>query len=261
MKKATTPKAALKHNFGMARPEGYRKAARLMDTGRPFRLPVISLVDTPGPFPASMPRSAARPRRSRVRPNPVSLGVPNVAVIIGEGGSGGAIAIAAANRVLMLEHAIYTVALAGGFGLDSWRDAAKAQEAATNMKITAQDLLRFGIIDTIIPEPTGGAHRDPAAAIAAAGNAIAAALNSLGNMSPDALRDVPRRKIPGDGPEDFRTLASFRLKLWPASSRLFERSPIACLSVFMGFHPLLTRTAAKWAWDVEYPKPLLSISE
>ena len=125
----------------------------------------------------------------------MSLGVPNVAVVIGEGGSGGAIAIATANRVLMLEHAIYTVISPEGAASILWRDAARAQDAATNMKITAQDLLRLGIIDGIMPEPAGGAHRDPQAAIAAAGDAIAEALHDLGNMGPAEMRDHRAEKF------------------------------------------------------------------
>ena len=147
----------------MARPEGYRKAVRLMEMADRFGLPVISFVDTAGAYPASRPKSAARPRPSPARPRrSLGLGVPNVAVVIGEGGSGGAIAIATANKVLMLEHAIYTVISPEGAASILWRDAARAQDAATNMKITAQDLLRLGIIDGIVTEPVGGAHREPA---------------------------------------------------------------------------------------------------
>src|SRR5581483_238305 len=125
----------------------------------------------------------------------LSLGVPNVAVIVGEGGSGGAIAIATANRVLMLEHAIYSVISPEGAASILWRDTTKAQEAATSMKITAQDMVRFGIIDSVIPEPTGGAHRDPPAAIAAAGEAIAKALSDLKGLDREAVRTQRREKF------------------------------------------------------------------
>ena len=127
--------------------------------------------------------------------------MPNIAVIIGEGGSGGAIAIATANRVLMLEHAIYSVISPEGAASILWHDTAKAQDAATNMKITAQDLMRFGVIDEIVPEPVGGAHRDPAAAIAATGEAIGNALQDLSGLDREAVRRQRRREIPQDRPE------------------------------------------------------------
>ncbi len=194
--KGNDTESRLKRNFGMARPEGYRKAVRLMELADRFSLPVISLVDTAGAFPGVDAEERGQAEAiARSTDKTLSLGVPNVAVVIGEGGSGGAIAIAACNRVLMLEHAIYTVASPEASASILWRDASRAQDAATNMKITAQDLLRFGIIDTIISEPIGGAHRDPAAAIASTGNAIAAALESLGNLSPEALRDARADKF------------------------------------------------------------------
>jgi acetyl-CoA carboxylase carboxyl transferase subunit alpha len=194
--KGNDTETRLKHNFGMARPEGYRKAVRLMDLADRFSLPVISLVDTAGAFPGVDAEERGQAEAiARSTDRSLSLGVPNVAVVIGEGGSGGAIAIAACNRVLMLEHAIYTVASPEASASILWRDATRAQDAATNMKITAQDLLRFGLVDAIITEPTGGAHRDPAGAIATTGNAIASALESFGNMSPDALRDARADKF------------------------------------------------------------------
>ncbi|WP_297295548.1 acetyl-CoA carboxylase carboxyltransferase subunit alpha [uncultured Methylovirgula sp.] len=194
--KGSDTETRLKHNFGMARPEGYRKAVRLMELADRFSLPVISLVDTAGAFPGVDAEERGQAEAiARSTDKSLSLGVPNVAVVIGEGGSGGAIAIAASNRVLMLEHAIYTVASPEASASILWRDASRAQDAATNMKITAQDLLRFGIIDAIISEPIGGAHRDPAAAIAATGNAIAAVLESLGNMPPEALREARADKF------------------------------------------------------------------
>ncbi|HLH11311.1 MAG TPA: acetyl-CoA carboxylase carboxyltransferase subunit alpha [Methylovirgula sp.] len=188
--KGADTEARLKHNFGMARPEGYRKAVRLMELADHFSLPVISLVDTAGAFPGVDAEERGQAEAiARSTEKSLSLGVANVAVIIGEGGSGGAIAIATCNRVLMLEHAIYTVASPEASASILWRDSSKAQEAATNMKITAQDLLRFGLIDAIVQEPIGGAHRDPKAAIMMTGEAIASALEQLGNMSPEAIRE------------------------------------------------------------------------
>jgi acetyl-CoA carboxylase carboxyl transferase subunit alpha len=186
----------LRHNFGMARPEGYRKAARLMELADRFDLPVISLVDTAGAFPGIDAEERGQAEAiARSTDICLSLGVPNVAVIVGEGGSGGAVAIATANKVLMLEHSIYTVASPEASASILWRDSSRAQDAATNMKITAQDLLKFGIIDAIIAEPLGGAHRDPAAAIATTGAAIAAALDQMGNMSREQVRDARAAKF------------------------------------------------------------------
>jgi acetyl-CoA carboxylase carboxyl transferase subunit alpha len=190
----------LRHNFGMARPEGYRKAARLMELADRFGLPVISLVDTAGAFPGIDAEERGQAEAiARSTDMCLSLGVPNVAVIVGEGGSGGAVAIATANKVLMLEHAIYTVASPEASASILWRDSSRAQDAATSMKITAQDLLKFGIIDGIVPEPLGGAHRNPDAAIAATGVAIAGALEQLGNMSRDQVRDARAAKFLGIG--------------------------------------------------------------
>ena len=178
--KGTDTAARIKHNFGMARPEGYRKAVRIMQLADRFGLPVISLVDTPGAFPGVDAEERGQAEAiARATDASLALGVPNVAAIVGEGGSGGAIAIASCNRVLMLEHAIYTVASPEASASILWRDAARAEDAATTMKITAQDLLKFGIIDAIVPEPVGGAHRDPAACIAALGDALHAALQGL----------------------------------------------------------------------------------
>ncbi|MFZ2104586.1 MAG: acetyl-CoA carboxylase carboxyltransferase subunit alpha [Roseiarcus sp.] len=186
----------LKHNFGMARPEGYRKAARLMELADRFDLPVISLVDTAGAWPGIDAEERGQAEAiARATDASLALGSPNVAVIVGEGGSGGALAIAACNKVLMLEHAIYTVASPEAAASILWRDSSRAQDAATNMKITAQDLIKFGIIDSIVPEPVGGAHRDPEAAVAAAGRAIGAALDSLGNMSREELREARAAKF------------------------------------------------------------------
>jgi len=194
--KGDDTKSRLKHNFGMAKPEGYRKAVRLMNMADHFGIPVIALVDTAGAYPgiASEERGQAE-AIARSTQACLSLGVPNIAVILGEGGSGGAIAIATANRVLMLEHAIYSVISPEGAASILWHDTAKAQDAATNMKITAEDLMRFGVIDEIVPEPVGGAHRDPAAAIAATGAAISNALQDLSGLDRDAVRRQRRQKF------------------------------------------------------------------
>jgi acetyl-CoA carboxylase carboxyl transferase subunit alpha len=186
----------IRHNFGMARPEGYRKAIRLMQLADRFGLPVIALVDTAGAFPGVDAEERGQAEAiARSTDACLSLGVPNVAVIIGEGGSGGAIAIATANKVLMLEHAIYSVASPEAAASILWRDSSRAQDAAMSMKITAQDLIKFGIIDVIIPEPVGGAHRDPATAVAATGHAISEALKSLANMSHEQLREARAEKF------------------------------------------------------------------
>jgi acetyl-CoA carboxylase carboxyl transferase subunit alpha len=194
--KGSDTESRIKHNFGMARPEGYRKAVRLMEMADRFGIPVISLVDTAGAYPGIGAEERGQAEAiARSTEACLSLGVPNVALIVGEGGSGGAIAIATANRVLMLEHSIYSVISPEGAASILWRDSAKAQEAATNMKITALDMVRFGVIDSIVPEPTGGAHRDPAAAITAAGEAIAGALRDLKPLSRDAIRKQRRDKF------------------------------------------------------------------
>ena len=156
--KGTNTETRLRHNFGMARPEGYRKAARLMELADRFGLPVLSFVDTAGAYPGIDAEERGQAEAiARSTEACLALGAPNVALVIGEGGSGGAIAIATANRVLMLEHAIYSVISPEGAASILWRDPARAQDAATAMKITAQDLLRFGIIDEIVPEPQDGA--------------------------------------------------------------------------------------------------------
>ena len=194
--KGSDTESRLKHNFGMARPEGYRKAVRLMEMADRFDIPVITLVDTAGAYPGIGAEERGQAEAiARSTDACLSLGVPNVAVILGEGGSGGAIAIATANRVLMLEHAIYSVISPEGAASILWRDTAKAQEAATSMKITAQDMVRFGVIDSIVPEPTGGAHRDPQGAIAATGEAIAKAFSELRGLDRDAVRKQRREKF------------------------------------------------------------------
>jgi acetyl-CoA carboxylase carboxyl transferase subunit alpha len=170
----------IKHNFGMAKPEGYRKAQRLMRLADQFDLPVITLVDTAGAFPGVDAEARGQAEAiARSIETCLSIGVPLVSCVIGEGGSGGAIALAAGDRVLMLEHAIYSVISPEGCASILWRNAAHTADAATALKLTAQDLLQLGVIDRIIPEPLGGAHRKPEAAIRAAGEAISQMLSEL----------------------------------------------------------------------------------
>ena len=194
--KGSTTESRLKHNFGMARPEGYRKAVRLMEMADRFDIPVLALVDTAGAYPGIDAEERGQAEAiARSTEACLNLGVPNVAVILGEGGSGGAVALATANRVLMLEHAIYSVISPEGAASILWRDTTKAQDAATNMKITAADLTEFGIIDAIVTEPVGGAHRDPAAAIATTGEAIASALVEFKGTDRDSVRRQRRDKF------------------------------------------------------------------
>src|SRR5258707_10065371 len=187
--KGSSTESRLKHNFGMARPEGYRKAERLMQMADRFGIPVLSLVDTAGAYPGIGAEERGQAEAiARSTEASLELGVPNIAVIIGEGGSGGAIAIAFANRVLMLEHAIYTVISPEGAASILWRDTSQAQQAATRVKIIADDMVRFGVIDQIVAEPAGGAHRDPAGAIASADSAILGALDELLDLDRDTVR-------------------------------------------------------------------------
>jgi acetyl-CoA carboxylase carboxyl transferase subunit alpha len=191
--KGADTESRLKHNFGMARPEGYRKAARLMGLADRFDIPVLALIDTAGAYPGIGAEERGQAEAiARSTEACLEIGVPNVAVIIGEGGSGGAVAIATANRVFMLEHAVYSVISPEGAASILWRDTSKAQDAASALKITAQDLVRLGVVDAIVPEPTGGAHREPAAAMKAAGEVIAAALADLRGL--DRAEIVRRRR-------------------------------------------------------------------
>ena len=186
----------LKHNFGMAKPEGYRKAIRLMRLADQFGLPVVTLVDTPGAFPGVQAEERGQAEAiARSTEQCLALKVPMVAVIVGEGGSGGAVAIASANRVLMFEHAIYSVISPEGCASILWRTGDKAAEAAEAMKITAADLQALGVIDRIIPEPLGGAHRDPDAAIGALKGAITEELDGCGELGPDELLAQRRAKF------------------------------------------------------------------
>ena len=186
----------LKHNFGMGKPEGYRKAIRLMQLADRFGLPVLTLVDTSGAFPGVQAEERGQAEAiARSTEACLKLKVPMIAAVVGEGGSGGAIALAAGNRVLMFEHAVYSVISPEGCASILWRTADKASEAADAMKITAQDLKGLGVIDTIVNEPLGGAHRDPDMAIAALGDAMEESLTSLHNMSPDQLKLDRRDKF------------------------------------------------------------------
>ena len=176
-------KSRLKHNFGMARPEGYRKAIRIMDMADRYNLPVISLVDTAGAYPGMGAEARGQAEAiARSTEKCLTLQVPMVSVIIGEGGSGGAIAIASANRVYMLEHAIYSVISPEAGASILWRDSTRAEDIATTMKITAQDLREMGIIDDIIPEPLGGAHRNHEAVFSATRTQISQALSDFNSM-------------------------------------------------------------------------------
>ncbi|WP_445192680.1 acetyl-CoA carboxylase carboxyltransferase subunit alpha [Sphingomonas sp. Tas61C01] len=186
----------LRHNFGMGKPEGYRKAIRLVGLADRFGLPIVTLVDTSGAFPGIQAEERGQAEAiARSTEACLAAGVPVIAAIVGEGGSGGAVALAAGNRVLMFEHAVYSVISPEGCASILWRTSDRAADAAEAMRITAQDLKSFGIIDTIVPEPVGGAHRDAAAAIAALGDAIDAALNTLTPLSPAVLRQERRDKF------------------------------------------------------------------
>jgi acetyl-CoA carboxylase carboxyl transferase subunit alpha len=194
--KGSDTEGRIKHNFGMARPEGYRKAARLMELADRFQLPVVSLVDTAGAYPGIGAEERGQAEAiARCTDCCLSVGVPIVSVIIGEGGSCGAVAIATANRIYMLEHSIYTVASPEAAASILWKDSTRAVDAATNMKITAQDLLRLGVIDGIIAEPVGGAHRDGVEVVRATGDTIVQALAAYDDLTPAEIRKQRREKF------------------------------------------------------------------
>lgn len=198
--KGSDTQSRLKHNWGMAKPEGYRKAVRLMELADRFKLPVLTLVDTSGAYPGVDAEERGQAEAiARSTDCCLSLGVPLVSVVIGEGGSGGAIAIATGNAVLMLEHAIYSVISPEGAASILWRDAARAKDAAAALKITAQDLKRLGVIDEIIPEPTGGAHRLPEKTFDNVREAASRSLAAFSSVSPDVLRTQRREKFLGIG--------------------------------------------------------------
>lgn len=186
----------LKHNFGMAKPEGYRKAIRLMQLADRFGLPVVTLVDTSGAFPGVQAEERGQAEAiARSTQQCLALKVPIIAVVTGEGGSGGAVALAAANRVLMFEHAIYSVISPEGCASILWRTADKAADAAEAMRVSAQDLEALGVIDRIVAEPLGGAHRDANAAIDSLGEAIVEELEALARLTPEKLIQQRRKKF------------------------------------------------------------------
>ncbi|MFL6830470.1 MAG: acetyl-CoA carboxylase carboxyltransferase subunit alpha, partial [Sphingomicrobium sp.] len=186
----------LKHNFGMAKPEGYRKAIRLMQLADQFGIPVVTLVDTPGAFPGVQAEERGQAEAiARSTQQCLDLRVPLVAAVVGEGGSGGAIAIAAANRVLMFEHAVYSVISPEGCASILWRTADKAADAAEAMRITAADLHGLGVVDRVVPEPLGGAHRDPEAAIGGLKGAVLEELDGCSSLGPNELIAQRRAKF------------------------------------------------------------------
>ena len=194
--KGQDTKSRIARNFGMARPEGYRKAIRLMDLANRFGLPVISLVDTPGAFPGKGAEERGQSEAiARSTEKCLPLKVPLISVIIGEGGSGGAVAFATANRLVMLEHSIYSVISPEGCASILWKDAEKMREAAEALRLTAQDLTDLGICDQIIAEPKGGAHRDAKSTIQAVGQTLAKLLDELGKKKPDSLMKDRRQKF------------------------------------------------------------------
>ena len=198
--KGNDTKSRIEHNFGMARPEGYRKAIRLMDMADRFGLPIVTLVDTPGAYPGKGAEERGQSEAiARATEKCLSVKVPLVSVIIGEGGSGGAVAFATANRVAMLEHSIYSVISPEGCASILWKDAEKMREAAEALRLTAQNLKELGVCDRIIKEPVGGAHRHKAESIAAVGKAIQIMLAEMQGKSGEEIRDARRKKYLGLG--------------------------------------------------------------
>ena len=194
--KGNDTKSRIERNFGMARPEGYRKAIRLMDLADRFGLPVISLIDTPGAYPGKGAEERGQSEAiARATQKCLEIGVPLISLIIGEGGSGGAVAFATANRVAMLEHAIYSVISPEGCASILWKDAEKMREAAEALRLTAQDLKQLGVIDRIIPESLGGAHRFANETMAAVGKTLGAMLSEMDKMDPKALIAQRREKF------------------------------------------------------------------
>ncbi|MGD9295646.1 MAG: acetyl-CoA carboxylase carboxyltransferase subunit alpha [Roseobacter sp.] len=198
--KGNDTKSRIERNFGMARPEGYRKAIRLMDLAHRFDLPVVTLVDTPGAYPGKGAEERGQSEAiARATEKCLQIGVPLVSVVIGEGGSGGAVAFATANRVAMLEHSVYSVISPEGCASILWKDAEKMREAAEALRLTAEDLKKLGVIDRIIPEPLGGAHRDVEAAIKSVGRAISDMLKELSGKDANTLVSERRKKFLGMG--------------------------------------------------------------
>ncbi len=194
--KGNDTQSRIRHNFGMGKPEGYRKAIRLMEMAGKFGLPVVTLVDTSGAFPGVEAEERGQAEAiARATEACLNLPVPMVAAIVGEGGSGGAVALASAERVLMMENAVYSVISPEGCASILWRTADRAPDAAEAMRVTAQDLKQLGVIDSIVPEPLGGAHRDPVAAAKSLGMAIAKELGALSGKTADNLRDARARRF------------------------------------------------------------------
>ncbi|MEM1387229.1 MAG: acetyl-CoA carboxylase carboxyltransferase subunit alpha [Pseudomonadota bacterium] len=194
--KGNDTKSRIERNFGMARPEGYRKAIRLMDLANRFNIPVVTLVDTPGAYPGKGAEERGQSEAiARSTQKCLQLGVPLISIVIGEGGSGGAVAFATANRVVMLEHSIYSVISPEGCASILWKDAEKMREAAEALRLTAQDLIKLGVIDQVIAEPLGGAHRDPTATIESVRNAFKAILHDLSRRDAAALIAERRSKF------------------------------------------------------------------
>lgn len=194
--KGNDTKSRIERNFGMARPEGYRKAVRLLDMAHRFGLPVITLVDTPGAYPGKGAEERGQSEAiARSTQKCLTVGVPLVSVVIGEGGSGGAVAFATANRIAMLEHSVYSVISPEGCASILWKDSDKMREAAEALRLTAQDLQKLGVIDRIVTEPLGGAQRGKKDTIAAVGKAIATMLSEMSDMKPDALIKDRRQKF------------------------------------------------------------------
>ncbi len=188
-------KTRIERNFGMARPEGYRKAIRLMDLADRFGIPIVTLVDTPGAYPGKGAEERGQSEAiARTTEKCLQVGVPLISIIIGEGGSGGAVAFATGDRVAMLEHSIYSVISPEGCASILWKDAEKMREAAEALRLTAQDLQKLGVTDRVIPEPLGGAHRDKKATIDAVGRELQSLLGDLAKKKRDALRKDRRQK-------------------------------------------------------------------
>ncbi|PZQ52353.1 MAG: acetyl-CoA carboxylase carboxyl transferase subunit alpha [Rhodovulum sulfidophilum] len=195
LEKGHDTKTRIEHNFGMARPEGYRKGIRLMDLADRMGLPVIAIVDTPGAYPGKGAEERGQAEAiARSTEKCLQLGVPLISIIIGEGGSGGAVAFATADRLAMLEHSIYSVISPEGCASILWKDSEKMKEAAEALRLTAQDLLALGVVDTVVPEPRGGAQRNKAETVARVGAAIADLLGQVSGKKPAELRKARRRK-------------------------------------------------------------------
>lgn len=198
--KGNDTQSRIERNFGMSRPEGYRKAIRLMELAERFGLPVVTVVDTPGAYPGPGAEERGQAEAiARTIETSLSLTVPIITIILGEGGSGGAVALAVANRMLMLEHAVYSVISPEGCASILWRDVDKAETAAAALRLTAKDMLQFGVVDRIIDEPEGGAHREPRATLATIGAALGQELSALASTSPAEVREARRQRFASVG--------------------------------------------------------------